>query len=1099
MSLPRWGVENHVLANTMVLTVVVAGAFLSVTITREMFPESRPNKLLVSAVHPGVQPAEIEKSVTIKIEEAVRDVDGVEKVDSTVSEGLSLTVLTLFNEVKDVDAVLQEVRTEVDALTDLPDDVEEVTIRKLEPRLPVISAVVYGNGTEAELKQAARRMRDDLLLLPGISEVELTGTRDDEIGVEIRPERLLEYDLSFEQVAAAIRETNLDVSGGQLKGPRESVAVRTLGERTRGEDLGDLVVRTLPDGRRIRLSDVAVVRDGFVETDLESYFNGRPAINCVVFKTGTQDVIQIAGLVRAYVAGKKGDPFDAYGFEAARAEPWYWRPFATALAGAGKLVTVLSGRPDPQAVYEAGRATPFDHGFDLDLHTDLSRFVEGRLDLMTRNGKQGLVLVLVSLALFLEFRVAFWAAVGMPVAFLGTFVVMWSCGVTLNLLSLFGLIIVLGIIVDDAIVVGENVHRHVQEGMSPRAAAIHGAEEVFWPVVVAVTTTIAAFAPLFFLRGQIGDFMRQLPIVVIAALSVSLVEALIVLPAHLAFLKERPRRPADGTGDGRRPGLVERFRTAQEHVIARWILAPYGLLLRLLLRWRYATICGALATLLASFGLLAGGIVEWVLIQKMDSETIVCNVELPVGSAAAAVKAPLKRINEILLELPEVRSVQTFVARQLDLTGSGAVGMNDQPHLGQLVVELVAADEREAKGMRSSGDLVGVLRAASVGLPGVDAVKWEEMNGGPGGRAIEIRVSGPDFDECLAAADDLKGELAKYAGVSDLDDDFDRGKREIQVHLRESARPTGITVGMLGSHVRAALYGREARRITRNREDVRIMVRYPQRFRESVSQLEAMWIPTDPSLPDRGWVPLGEVARLVETGTFTAIHRSRQERSVTVYGELDDTRNQASDVLARVQQAFDARIRPRHPSASIEFLGRQEETRKAFSGLKIAFPVALLLVYMLLAGLFRSYFQPLIVMAAIPFGMMGAIVGHWITGNPFTILSGIGMVALAGMLVNDSLVLVDFVNERIRGGESPFEANVAGARMRLRAILLTTLTTVAGLAPMMFETSFQAKFLIPMVVTLTFGLSFATGLTLIVVPCLNMVWFDVRERLTVKR
>jgi multidrug efflux pump subunit AcrB len=1092
MSLPRWGVENHVLANTMVLTVVVAGAFLSVTITREMFPESRPNKLLVAAVHPGVQPAEIEKSVTIKIEEAVRDVDGVEKVDSTVSEGLSLTVLTLFNEVKDVDAVLQEVRTEVDALTDLPDDVEEVTIRKLEPKLPVISAVLFGEGTESELKQAARRMRDDLLLLPGVSEVELTGTRDDEIGVEIRPERLVEYDLSFEQVAAAIRETNLDVSGGQLKGPRESVAVRTLGERTKGEDLADLVVRTLPDGRRIRLADVAVVRDGFVETDLESHFNGRPAVNCVVFKTGTQDVIQIAGLVRAYVAGKRGDPYDPYGFEAARSEPWYWRPFATAWSGADKLLTRLSGRPDPQAVYEASRAAPFEHAFAVDLHTDLSRFVEGRLDLMTRNGKQGLVLVLVSLALFLDYRVAFWAAVGMPVAFLGTFVVMWYCGVTLNLLSLFGLIIVLGIIVDDAIVVGDNVYRHVQEGMAPREAAIRGTEEVFWPVVVAVTTTIAAFAPLFFLKGQIGEFMRQLPIVVMAALSVSLVEALTALPAHLAMLE--PHR----TGEGHRPGLVQRFREAQEQFVQRRILDPYAGLVRFLLRWRYATICGVSATLLGALGLLAGGIVEWVLIQKMDSETIVCNVELPVGSTAAALKVPLERINRILLDLPEVKSVQTFVARQLDLTGGGSMGTNDQPHLGQLVVELVAADERETQRMRSSTELVAVLREATVGLPGVDAVAWEDMNGGPGGKPIEIRVSGPDFDDCLAVADDLKRELAKYAGVSDLDDDFDRGKREVQVHLRESARPTGITVGMLGTHVRAALYGREARRIVRNREDVRIMVRYPQRFRESVSQLESMWIPTDPALPDRGWVPLGEVARLVETGTFAAIHRSRQERSVTVYGELDDTRNQAADVLSRVRQAFDERIRPAHPATSIEFLGRQEETRKAFAGLKIAYPVALLMVYMLLAGLFRSYVQPLIVMSAIPFGMVGVIVGHWLTGNPFTILSGIGMVALAGMVVNDSLVLVDFVNERIRSGETPFEANVAGARMRLRAILLTTLTTVAGLAPMMFETSFQAKFLIPMVVTLTFGLSFATGLTLIVVPCLNMVWFDVRERLTVK-
>ncbi|MBT4866441.1 MAG: efflux RND transporter permease subunit [Planctomycetaceae bacterium] len=1112
MSIPSFSVRNTVLVNMVMLLVLLAGGIFAFTLVREMFPESRPNKIAVIAVYPGVQPPEIEKAITIKVEEAVRDIEGVEKVNSTVNEGFSTTIISLLNEVDDVDAVMQLIKNDVDALQDLPDDLEKITVTKLEPKLPVIMVAVYGDDDEADLKRAARDLRDDLLLLPGVSDVQISGMRDDEISVEIIPDRLLKYDITFDEVATAIRLSNLNISGGNLKGDRTTVAVRTVGEEDRGVDLEDIVVGGRREGHNIYLRDVAEVHDGFVDTDLESYFNGKPALNLVVYKTASQDAIQISSLVKAYVLGKQGKTFDAYGFEAADAEPWYVQPFSYGVSGISWAVIKAGGRPDPSKYNEASQGDPFDHKFEIALHTDLARFVEGRLDLMMRNGLSGLLLVVISLNLFLNWRVAFWSAVGLPVSFLGTFIVMWMVGASLNLLSLFGLIIVLGIIVDDAIVIGENIFRHVEEGMSPFKAAVKGAEEVMWPVTIAVATTIAAFAPMFFIRGQIGDFMSQLPLVVLAALSVSLVEALLILPAHLAHLPPH-KDPAAPTI--KRAWWLRRWYEAFGRLRAKYLhgMFPdlYERFLRVTLRWRYVTVAAAVASLFIAAGMMAGGIVEWVFIQKMDSETLICALEMPVGTPAENAKTRLLEISNYLTgedengkrNFPEVTNVQMHVARQYDVAGAGSTGTTDQSNLGQLVIELMPADQREQvgeqstdhRGSRSSEELLALFREKTANMPGVNSVGWDGLNGGPGGRDIHIVVSGKDFEKNVAVAERLKTELSSFKGVFDLDDDFDEGKREIQLRLRESARPTGITVSQLGSHVRSATYGREARRITRNREDVRIMVRYPEEFRRSVYNIESMRIPTAQTVQGRGWIPLGEVAELGEGASYQTLHRSQQERAVTVYGAIDQEQGVAtSEVLGKIRKTFDSEISQEFPGVQIEFLGSFEEMSKAFSGLRTAMPVALVLIFVMLAGLFRSYIQPLVVMAAIPFGFMGAVMGHWLTDTPFTILSAIGMVALTGILVNDSLVLVDFINKRVADGLSHFEATVQGARLRLRAILLTTLTTVAGLTPLMFEKSFQAVFLIPMAVTLTFGLLFATILTLIIVPSLNMIFFDVKSR-----
>lgn len=1087
MSFARFSVRNPVFVNMLMLVILAGGTIFALTLVREMFPEFRPNKLIITAIHPGVQPKEIEKAVTIKIEEAVRDVEGVEKVDSTVSESQSVTTLTLYNEADDAEQVLNEVKREIDALPDLPDDLERVTVKTFEPMLPVISVAIFGDGDEADLKQATRDLRDDLLALPGVSRIIVSGVRDDEISVEIIPERLIEYDVTFDEVADAIRRSNLDVSGGQLKGSRTTVAVRTVGEELEGSDLEDIVVRSGgADGKKILLRDVANIADGFVEVDIEGYFDSKPSMSCDVYKTKSQDAIQISSVVKAYIAGKKNKPLNPPG------DGWWQSgPFKTF----SSIVDTIIGRPDLQKVYEKSRANPFTHGFDIELHTDLARFIEGRLDLMARNGKTGLVLVLISLMLFLNLRVAFWAAIGLPVSFLGTFIVMWIFGISINLLSVFGLIIVLGIIVDDAIVIGENICRHVEEGEPSEQAAVTATEEVQWPVIIAVLTTIAAFAPLLFIQGTIGDFMGELPIVVMAALSVSLVEALIILPSHLRNLpspeEEERRRKAAGEPGGIVKGF-RRLRAAQERFVVNVLQTKYEAFLRKALRWKYLTICIAVATMLLSFGLLASGIVEFVFIQDMDSETVICDIELPIGSPSDRVRTRVMEISEFVKKAPEVVSVQAFVGIQVDVAGEGAVGFKNQSHLGQLIVELQESDARERAGGRSSNELLAVYREFTRTLPEINAVRWLALNGGPGGKDVVVRISGAETEELVEVASLVREEVSSYQGVYDLDDDYDAGQREVQLRLFESARAGGGSVAALGSHVRSALYGREARRITRNREDVRIMVRYPKSFRESVYNLESMWIPTGTVPGQRSWIPLRQIAELSETDGVTSLYRSQNSRAVTVYANVDDQQGNTSDILKGVQKKFDESILSDHPNVNIEFLGSFEEMRKSFAGLKLAFPVALLLIYMMLAGLFHSYGQPLVVMAAIPFGIQGAIIGHLLTNNPITILSLIGMVALSGILVNDSLVLVDFINTRVRKGVGHFEASVDGAKLRLRAILLTTLTTAAGLTPLMFETSFQAKVMIPMAVTLTFGLIFATALTLVIVPALNLIFLELR-------
>ena len=1096
MSLPRFSVHNPVLVNLLMLVIIAAGLVSALTLTREMFPESRPEKLMITTIYPGVSPQEIEKVLTIKIEEAVRDVEGVDKVDSTVLEGMSATRLSLLPGVRDVDRILQEVKAEIDAIDDLPVDAEKTTVKKLEPKLPVIGVAVYGPGTEADRKRAARSLRDELLLLPGVSDVVMSGGKEDEISVEIRPAKLMEYDITFDEVAASIRQANLDVTGGQIDSSRSSLSIRTLGEEQRGVDLNKIIVRSLPDGRTVYLSDVANVQDAFVDVDQEGYFNGFPAINCVVYQNNGQDAIRISQLVKAYILAKKGAPFDPYGLETANRHNWYWRPFAIVWAHASRLACLAIGHPDPEYYYQQSLAKPFDHKFNVALHTDLARFVEGRIDLMVDNGLQGLFLILLTLVVFLDKRVAFWAATGLPVTFLGTFLMMSLMGVSLNLVSLMGLIIVLSIDVDEAIVMGENVCRHMEEGLPSKAAAIQGAEEVMWPIVIMTGTTIGAFVPLLFIKGQLGDFLKELPMVCIAAMSMSMLEALVILPSHLGHLKTLPRRvlgtDAAVSGDNpKSPSVLkqgwQRIVSTKDAVLGYMVDVWYDRLIRLMLEWRYVTLAAAVATMSIAIGLVQGGIVPFTPVPKMDSETLVGSLEMSIGTPAELTKDRLIKLSDHLVSMPEVVNVQMYVGLQVDIAGEGAVGQNLGSHLGQLIVELKEASQRT----RTSETILIELRQVAEKLSGVNSVTWASLNGGPAGRALELKVSADRFEESLAAAKTVREKLASYDGVFDIDDNVNARQREVQLRLHETARPTGITVATLGNEVRNAFFGREARRISRNREDVKIMVRYPKDYRQDDSILETMWIPSPPGANGRHrWVPLKEVAALTEDRAHDSIQRSEHRRAISIYADVDDLHND-NEIAASVQKWIDNELRSLHPDARVEMQGKTLENKKFMDSMLVAFPISLAIIYVLLTALFRSYIQPIVVLIAVPFGVQGAIVGHWIMGYDLTIMSAIGLVALNGIVVNDSLVLVDFINNRVRSGTSQFESSVAGSKLRMRAIVLNTVTAVVGMTPLMFETSFQAKFLIPLAITLTWGLIFATVLTLVVVPAINMVFFDI--------
>jgi len=1053
-SLPRFGVTRPVPVRLMMMAVLAGGVFATFNIRREFFPETDPEGVRITVPYPGATPEEIEESMARKIEDALADLDEVDEINTTLAEGGG-GIIVEFRSGVDIKEGMDEVERAIDSLTDLPDDAEEIRVAEFEPKLPAIMLTLHGRAPEEEMKRAIRRIADDLRTLPGMGEIEVSGVRDYEVRVDVSEQALLEHGVSLPQVADAIRGWMTDVPGGASRTPTGNVNVRTLGVAERAAAIRDIVVRASADGQALRVGDIAAVTDGFVDEALGRRFNGDPAVSITVFKTADQDAIDIAQMVRAYAAGRRGEPFEPTlaerAFDSSRERAW--RLGAT--------------HPDPLPG-------------SLSTHSELAKYIEGRLDLLTENAIQGGVLILLTIVIVMNLRIGWWVMSGLFTAICGTLLFMWAADVTLNLLTMFGLLITLGMLEDDAIVVSENIVARAQKGDPPVVAAISGAEQVFWPVIGTVLTTIVAFMPLMFVEGRIGDLLGALPWVVLFSLLASVLETMTILPSHMAHsLEKRMTKP---------PGRLARFGRGLEQwrddVIIRGLINLYGRFMRLSMEYRYISTAVALATLIGSFGLLAGGRLTFTFLPESDSETIVVDVRLPIGSALADTERVVARLEQAAKEQPETKSISAVVGQSFNLDSGLSDG--NATHLAQMYVELVPVETRQERGQRQSFEVIEGIRAAAGAIDEAETVRFSEISGGPGGADLTIEVTGEDTAEVNAVVERIKMRLREFEGLHDVNDDNFDGQRELQIRLKPGAASLGFTVADVARQVRGVLFGLDPHVFSDRREDIDVRVRLDESSRHDLGSIERLWIIS----PAGQAVPLIEVADLIDGRGYAIIRRIDRQRAVTVTADAASGVN-PEEVTAEVLPFLD-QLRLEHPRVGIDLAGRQRDLADAFATLPIAFAAASLMIYVILAWLFSSYTQPFVVMLAIPFSLIGVIWGHWLLGYQATFLSLIGFVALTGVVVNNSLILIEFFNHRVRAGMPLREALVDAGRDRLRPIVLTSVTTFCGLSPLIFETSFQAKFLIPMAISISFGLLSATVLTLGVLPCLIVILDDIK-------
>ncbi len=1071
MSLARFGVRNPVVANLVMFAIIGGGLLFGVTLRREFFPEIDPTFVSVFAPYPGAAPDEVEDALAIKIEDRLADIDGVKEISSTINEG-GAGILVEFEEGTDIDEAVSEIKREIDALEDLPEASERIIVRKIEPQLPVIIVTIFGEVDERALKTAIRQVEDDLKSLEGMGDGSIGGIRRDEITVEVRPEAMLEYGLSLPTIADRIRSAMVEIPGGSVRAPTQTVGVRAMGVDERAEEVRDIVVFAGGAGRVLRLGDIADVRDGFVDTDFSVRFNGEPTVSMTVFKKGKQDIVEMAEIVKAYVKGRRGEALELT---------------------IGERLASLAQRPGsddaPSVRIEAYRLG-LERGpppGEISTTTDLSRFVVGRLNLLMRNAFWGGVLVFATLVLLLNWRVSFWVAVGLVVSLLGTLVAMRLAGITLNLLTMFGLIVVIGILVDDAIVVAENITARHEEGLDPKEAAIEGTGKVAWPVVATVLTTIFAFLPLALIQGNIGDFMEVLPIVVACALSVSLIESLFILPSHMAHSLRAQDRRGGGAIRQRLEGFEARYDKARDALFTRMIIPGYARVLRRSLRHRYLSLMIAVSLVLVSVSWVVGGRLQFIFFETDDSETVNIELRMPVGTPVEETDRYVRLIEQVSRSQPEVKTTFAISGGIGDLSGSG--GGADTGNVGQVILELLAVEDRTQQGMRASDEVMVAIREELGPLPGIKSLRMEGVSGGPGGPALSFTVAGDDQEKIDEAVDRIQHRLGEFVGVYNISTDVDSGQRELRFTLRDGARELGFTRTSLGQQIKAAVFGLDAFTFAGYREDVDVWVTAPKGVKRSLEAIEQMYVLTPGGDP----VQVGEVALIEEGESYATVRRLDRERAVTVVADVDRGTGANPESIAASMQPFLKRVVHETPGVRVLERGRQKDMADSMRTLPLGMVVAMALIYLVLAWLFRSYAQPLVVMTAIPFAMIGMIWGHVLLGYSLTFLSLIGFVALAGIVVNDSLIYMEFFNGGRRRGLDTAGAAIAAGRARVRAILLTTITTVLGLLPLMLEQSLQAKFLIPMAITIAGGLVSSTVIILIVLPCLLLIFDDMRR------
>ena len=1009
-----WMAGNSVAANLLMLILLIGGWYMGMNIKQEVFPEFDLDTVKISVPYPGASPEEVEKGILLAIEEAVQDLEGIDEVTATASEGFgSVWVEAL--EGTDINRLWQEIKSEVDRISTYPDEAEDPQVVIASRKREVLRVALYGSAGETTMRSLADQVRDRLLLDKGITQVGLEGIRDREIHVEIASADLRRYGLTLQQVAQIISRASVELGGGSIETRGGDILLRVKDRRDWARQYAQLPVISRPDGGQVLLEEIATITEGFETSDTWASYNGQRAVLIEVYRVGEQTPGQVS-------------------------------------ATAKKIIKEINhSMPD---------------GVRLAVLRDMSRIFEQRAELLLKNAYIGLGLVFLFLAIFLEIRLAFWVSLGIPISFLGSFLFLAPTNFSINMVSMFAFIVTLGIVVDDAVVVGENVYFHRRQGLGFLEAAIKGTKSIAMPVVFSVITNMVAFVPLIFVPGVMGKIFKTIPIVVIAVFWVSLIESLFILPAHLSH---RSRRPLIFPLN-----YLERWQAAFSLFFERAVKRVYGKILSNALFYRYAVIALGIAMLLTTAGYVKSGKMGMVMFPRIESNYAFCQVVMPYGTAADR----LRRVEQQLVDTGQA---------VVDENGGDelSIGIFSQVRNNQIQVRIFLVDPEDRP--KSTMEVTRLWREKTGNISGIENISFESNRGGPGsGKNLTVSLSHRDIDMLDRAGEDLGKSLSAYAIVHDIDDGSAKGKQQFDIQLTPAGKRMGLTSQEVANQIRHAFQGVTAVKNQRGRNEVAVRIRLPAEERMSESTFENLVI----RAPE-GEILLRNAVRIVKGRAYTSIDRTNGRREIAVTANVRPP-SQAENILQDMKKEMLPDLVSRYPGLSYSFKGRQAEIRESITALLRGLGGAMLCVFALLAIPFKSYLQPLIIMFCIPFGMIGAIIGHVIMGYSLSVMSLFGLVAMSGVVVNDSLVLIDFANRRRRQGIDVVAAVKSAGIQRFRPILLTTLTTCGGLAPIITETSRQAKFLIPMAISLGFGILFATFITLIMVPCLYLILEDVK-------
>ena len=1012
-----WMTYNRVTPNLLMVVFIVGGFFLASRIKQEVFPEFEMDIIRVRVPYPGSSPEEVEQGIVLSAEEAIRGLEGIKEITAIASEG-SGTVTAELLEGSDRQRVYQDIQQQVDRITTFPEDAEKPEVSLLMRRREVIEIQIYGDVSEWVLRELAEQVRDLLLQDPEITQVELEGARDFEIQILVDQDTMRTYGLTLQEIANIIRSTSVELPGGHIETSGGEVLIRVTERRDWAQEFAQIPIITTEGGSILYLGDIAEVKDDFRDVDNMAFFDGYRAIEIEVYRIGQQTPIGVSDATR-------------------------------------KAMSKIETQLPP--------------GIQWGITRDRADIYRQRLALLLKNAGLGLILVLCLLGIFLEFKLAFWVTMGIPISFAGAFLFLPGMDVTINMISMFAFIIALGIVVDDAIVVGENVYEYRNRGMSFSRAAIRGAQDVVAPVSFSIITNIIAFLPLYFVPGFIGKIWKVIPLVVITVFTISWVECLWILPTHLAHTRPKSKIRLAVFLHRRQQLFSRRY----ERFIKR-VFAPF---LDFCIRFRGITVTLGFAVFMFILGYVISGRIGMITMPRLESDYASVRAYLPFGSSQQKVRS----VCDYLLEKAE----EVVAENGGDQLSKGVFAEIDEDEV-DIRIYLTEPKKRPISTTRATQ----LWREKAGQIPGLQSLLFESDRGGPGsGAALTVELSHRDIEVLDRASEKLAGILEDFSNVKDIDDGYTPGKQQLNFKIKPEGRSLGLTARDIARQVRNAFYGAEAVRQQRGRNEIRVRVKRPMEQRISEYDIEQLLIHT-PSGKD---VPLMQIAQVDRGRSYTSINRRNGRRTVTVQANVVPIA-ESNQVKETLQQEILPQLRRDFPGLSFTWEGRQADLRESMKALFSGFLIAVCGIYVMLAIPFRSYIQPMIVMVAIPFGMVGAVIGHLIMGYELSIMSMMGIVALSGVVVNDSLILIDYAN-RLRKNQpdlTAFEAiHQAGVR-RFRPIMLTTLTTFGGLSPMIFETSRQARFMIPMALSLGYGILFATGITLVIVPCLYMLLDDVQ-------